>query len=231
MDLSTSDKVLLASTLVLAATALVAPAVSDALKRWWLKPELRIHFRLARPACHRTDLHYALSPAQHFKDAVFIYRLEVANTGRSQAKRCEMVLEGLDIPDAAGNFQAWPRFTPVNLFWGSGYGDFVDINPHRKFYCDLLSVPGNEYQKMKLSLGGGDWVSPPDVPDFPLGVILNSKAAFFSQPNRLPAGKYRLHLALYSENADTRRTSLSLAWSGHWKEDEDSMFKECVVSA
>jgi hypothetical protein len=229
MSLSTSDQVLLFSTLVLATAALIAPAFSDAIKRWWVRPELQIHFRLARPACHRTDLHWALSPAQHYRDAVFVYRLEVSNAGRSQAKRCEVVLEGLDLADAAGRLQPWPRFTPVNLVWGSGYTDFVDVNPNRKFYCDLLSVPGREYQQMKMSLGGGDWVNPPDTPDFPLGVILNSKAAFFSQPNRLRSGKYRLHLALYSENAETRRTTVSLAWSGNWKDDEDSMFKECVV--
>jgi hypothetical protein len=47
----------------------------------------------------------------------------------------------------------------------------------------------------------------------------------------LPPGKYRLHLALYSENAATVRTSLTLAWSGVWKDDEDAFFMECVVGS
>jgi hypothetical protein len=116
------------------------------------------------------------------------------------------------------------------LPWGSGYTDFVDINPTRKFFCDLLSVPALEYQTFKINNWGG-WVDPPDTPPFPLGVILNVKSAFFSQPDRLPPGRYRLHLALYAENATSVRKSLMLAWSGVWKADEDAFFNECVVTA
>jgi hypothetical protein len=138
------------------------------------------------------------------------------------------VLEGLDTADADGQFQGYVWSTPVSLVWGSGYTDFVEINPGRKFFCDLLSVPGERYQKFKSDLVG-DWIKPPDAPAFPVGVRLNVKSAFFSQPNRLPAGKYRLHLAVYSENAETIRKTVTLASSGSWKDDEDAFFRECVV--
>ena len=227
--LSVADIVLIVSTLALATTALIAPTFAAAVMHWWARPQLSIDFRLARPACHKTDLAYALSPSQHFKAPVYIYRLEVTNSGRSQARRCEVILEGLYRADAAGVFQPFPWTTPVSLPWGSGFTDFVDINPTRKLFCDLLSVPAEQYQKFKMDNWGG-WVNPPDTPPFPLGVILNVKSAFFSQPDRLPAGRYSLHLALYAENASSVRKTLTLAWSGTWKADEDAFFKECVVT-
>jgi len=106
---------------------------------------------------------------------------------------------------------------------------FVDINPKRKFYCDLLSVPAERYQKLKTDFGV--WVNPPHVAPFPLGVILNVKSAFFSRPDSLPPGKYRLHLVVYSENAAKVEKSLDLAWSGIWKDEEKDFFRECVVTA
>jgi hypothetical protein len=227
--LSVADIVLIASTLLLALTALLTPGFADWVKQWWARPRLSLHFRLARPACHKTQLAYSLSASQVNKFPVYIYRLEVENNGRIQARRCEIVLEGLDRADAAGTFQPFPWTTPVSLVWGSGYTDFVEINPGRKFYCDLLSVPAEQYQKFKMELGGG-WVNPPETPLFSLGVILNVKSAFFSQPDRLPTGRYRLHLALYCENAAKVTKTLTVAWSGAWKDDEDAFFKECVVA-
>lgn len=227
--MTTSDIVLIGSTLFLGIVALLTPTFADVVKHWWARPELSCDFHLSSPACHKTDLAYPVNPSQIVKDPDYIYRLEVENSGRSQARRCEVVLEGLDAIDAAGNYQPYLWSTPVSLPWGSGYSDFVDINPKRKFYCDLLSVPGERYQKLKADLDG--WVNPPRTAPFPLGVILNVKSSFFSQPNRLPPGKYRLHLAVYSENAAKVEKSLNLAWSGKWKDEEKDFFRECVVSS
>lgn len=90
-----------------------------------------------------------------------------------------------------------------------------------------MSVPAERYQKLKGDFGG--WVNPPNAGAFPLGVILNLKSAFLSQPDRLPPGRYRLHLALYAENADAVRKTLTVAWSGQWSEIEADFFRECVV--
>ena len=90
-------------------------------------------------------------------------------------------------------------------------------------------MPSERYQGLKTQATGG-WVDPPGVAAFPLGVILNVRAAFFSQPDRLPPGKYRIHLAVYSENANTSHTTLTLAWSGQWRDEEEAFFRECVVN-
>ena len=76
----------------------------------------------------------------------------------------------------------------------------------------------------------GAYVDPRYSPSFDLGLVLSVKTAFFSQPNRLPPGKYRIDLAVYSENADKVTKSLFVAWSGVWKPVEGELFRECVVS-
>ena len=121
------------------------------------------------------------------------------------------------------------RTTRRCLVWGSGYDEFVDINPDRHFFCDLFSLPSASFQKVYRDLYGA-YVDPRYSPSFDLGLVLSVKTAFFSQPNRLPPGKYRIDLAVYSENADKVTKSLFVAWSGVWKPVEGELFRECVVS-
>lgn len=228
MSFSVADKVLIASTLFLGAVAIFGPAFADAFKAWWLRPRLRFEFRLSPPDCHQTSAMLVLTPSQKSKEPIFYYRFRVSNAGKSQARRCEAVVEGLAIADGAGDYRPYPRYTPVRLIWGAGFNDFVDINPGRYFFCDFLTIPNAKSQTVARDLFGA-YVDPPDTPVFDLGVVLNVKAAFFAQPNRLPPGKYRLDLAVYSENADTLCQSLYVAWRGSWKETEEAMFQECVV--
>jgi len=104
----------------------------------------------------------------------------------------------------------------------------VDINPERHFYCDFLTIPDKEAQALLDSLGA--YVDPPEVKPFDLGVVLVLRNAFYSQPNRLPPGKYRIAVTVYSENASPARATFELAWSGMWRAVEKDMHNECVVS-
>jgi len=165
----------------------------------------------------------------HIDEPVFYFRFQVANEGRSQARKCEAVLENLSIADTVGNFGEDTNYTPVNLIWGSSYGEFVEINPGRRFFCDLLHIPSQKYQDMAKQ--SNSYVNPAESEDFGVGAILNVKAAFYVQPNRLPEGKYKIDVAIYSENADVIRRSFHVSWSGKWKDSEASMFKELVIQA
>lgn len=146
-----------------------------------------------------------------------------------QARKCEAVIEGLAIADAAGRFQPYPTYTPVRLVWGSGNGEFVDINPQRHLFCDIVSIPSAAHQKAHRDLVGA-YVDLKYAPSYDLGIVLNVNAVFFSQPNRLPPGRYRLDVAIYSENAERVSQSLFVSWSGVWKHLEPEMFRECVIS-
>jgi hypothetical protein len=218
--LSTADWVIIGTSLLLAIAALTAPYLSELFKRWMFAPKLVIHFEEKPPGCHKTSIrgHGANEP-------VFYFRFQVSNEGKSDAKNCEAVVENVLVADAAGNFSPYPRYTPVNLVWGSSYDQFVNINPGRRFFCDHLFVPSAAYQSSNMAA----YVNPPDRAVFSLGAILSVRAAFYSAPNRLPAGRYQIHVAVYSENRKEARRSFTLSWSGAWRDSEEEMFRQLVI--
>ena len=226
--MSEPDVVLVWTTIFLGCVAVVAPSLSEVVRRRFFGPKLSLEFDLSPPSCHKTRLLYTSSNGQQVIDPVFVYRMSVRNRGRSQARKCECVLEGVDVANDSGLIEPYGWTTPVSLPWGSGYADFVDINPTRVFFCDLLTVPAERFQK--ISARSGFWLKSQNPSSSPLSIILNLKAAFFSQPNRLTAGEYRLHVALFAENAAEVRITLHVNWSGRWKEAEGEFFRECIVS-
>jgi hypothetical protein len=227
MPLSVDNWVLIASTLFLGVVALFVPTIAEWLQRRFYAPSLSIDFKLGPPHCHRTEQDLTFGDALFSREPVYYFRFSVTNNGRSQAKRCEAVLESVARADAAGNFIFHPRFTPVSLGW-AGYEHFVDINPHRKFYCDLASVPSPGHQKALAD--NGSYVDWPGQPSPALGVVLPVGRIFYSQPNRLPPGRYHLDVTVYSENAPAVRRTFTCAWGGNWRDDETAMFQECVIS-
>ena len=114
----------------------------------------------------------------------------------------------------------------MGIGWGSGHGEFVDINPTRSFYCDFFHIPSKNHQDLFRSLG--QYVDTPGPP-FDLGLAINAKASFYSSPNRLGPGRYRITVAVFGENCEAVRRVFEVTWTGHWSDDQDQMFRECVV--
>jgi hypothetical protein len=211
-----NDWVLIFTTIFLGFIALIAPSISELIKRKWFAPKINVNFYESPPACHKTYFGKT--------EPVYYFRFEVENIGKSQARSCEAVLENLVKADAAGNFPSGKTYTPVNLDWGGFTPQYPHINPRRKIYCNLLSLPSEDYQKSKED----KYVNPPDN-KFPLGIIIETKNIFYAQPNRLPPGKYRFDVVIYSENSKEARCSFIVIWSGEWKHDEEDIFNELVI--
>lgn len=222
-----ADWVLIGCSLFLGIAALLAPWVAEWLKRRFYAPVINVRFSLRTPDCHITRSDLTIGDQFVSREEVFVYRILVENRGRSQAKRCEAVIEGIDRADASGQFITFPRFTPTSIEWGAGYREFLDINPHRHFFCDLAYVYSPNHQDEFRRLGSfQNW---PGLDPSQLGVTLRPIQHFYSQPNHLLPGRYRLHLAIFSENAKVVRTLIEVAWSGNWRTTEEAMFQECVV--
>ena len=213
-----SDWVLIGTAIFLGAVALFVPYLAELIKRKWFAPDLKIEFELKPPDCHKTKFGN--------NEPVYYFRFRVTNSGKSQAKRCEAVIEKLYKEDSAGNYHPI-KYTPINLVWGSSYGGYVDINPDRTFHCDLFHIPSANFQSQVLQQGA--YVDPVDTPSYPLGIILCVKAAFFSQPNRLPPGRYCISVGIFSENNKKISRTFKISWSGNWKNIEEEMFKEIVA--
>lgn len=224
-EITVSDWVLISTTVALAITAFLTPLIGEKIRHWWLGLVLRIGYEPHPPGTHRTRLDVRLSSSQVEKRAAYYFRLIVTNDGHTQARRCEMVLEELWRANAAGGLERLPQFGPIGLLWGSGYQDFVDINPSRVFFCDFLTIPDAEAQSTFDMFG--EYIDFAEQAATPLGLVLCTRAAFYSQPNRLPAGAYRMRLALFSENADPVRVSAEVDWSGQWQNTDTAMIEEC----
>jgi hypothetical protein len=137
-----SDWVLIGTSIFLGAVALFVPYFAELIKRKWFAPDLKIEFELKPPDCHitRTKIKNTLGGIIS-DEPIFYFRFRVKNIGKSQARRCEAIVESLSVADASGSYIPYKRYTPVSLIWGSSYGEFVDINPERRFYCDLFNIP------------------------------------------------------------------------------------------
>jgi hypothetical protein len=233
--LNVSDWVLILTSLFLGfsafAVAIFGPPLADLLKRKVLAPKLTVSFELAPPFCHQT---FFGSRADGWP--AFFFRFWVLNDGKSLAQTCEAVLDELWIYDEAETPHKVEDFRPVNLRWtGRAPGKlpirFLDINPQRGYYCDIGHIASPDYQK-EIELPGRVRVDLLGSKKGPLRLMLAQIESPFSQPNCLPSGKYAIKVLLYSENApyQHRPVFFEIVWSGEWRDTEEEMFKQAVVS-
>jgi hypothetical protein len=216
------DWVLIGTALFLGLTALIVPWLSEVVKRKAFAPSLKISFELKPPFCHKT---YWGSP----KNPVYFCRFLVENTGKSQARLCEVVLEDLWICDASGRSIKIDNFSPVNLKWaGHDPPQFLDINPGRKFFCAIgyISSPSYQYlfeKKNMVNIPGKESI---DIPRF----VLDQREIFYAQPNCFVPGKYAIRVTIFSENASEKEIYFEISWSGNWQDTEPEFFRELVIS-
>ena len=220
---------LIGSTLALAIVAIFGPAYAEKFSSWLRRPRLSLIATSAPPDCHRTIMHRRLSPSQVLSEPCYFFRFRIRNGGRSQARKCEVVVEGLEIADAAQRFVRFENYTPVRLKWDAHVQDFVDINPGRELICLFFTIPNSVLQKLSAEMREYvelDHKHPPEI-----GMVLDVESVLNVQPSRLPSGKYRFLLALYSENAPSLRYQMTVNWSGRWQDSQPDMLRECVIQA
>ncbi|HOO53221.1 MAG TPA: hypothetical protein PLX30_03200 [Methanothrix sp.] len=216
-------------SLFLGLSALVAPVLAEELKRKRFAPKLEIAFELSPPFCHKTIEYTSVRSWRH----VFYFRFGVVNKGKSQAKKCEVVLEDFWNCNEADKPIKYKNISAVNMNWSKTkntfphHDEFIDINPNLTCYCNLCHVNGPVYDDINemiyqeyRRLEGKDDVVP---------FVLDANEILFSQQNSFPPGKYEIQLGLYSENAGHQKICFEISWSGKWQENEWEVFKEMVI--
>lgn len=220
-----SDWVLVVTSLFLGAVALFVPYLAEVVKRRLFGPELKVNHRNAPPFHHLTYWRSPRDPS--LAEPVYFFRFEVVNQGRSQARRCEAVLEQLWVYDASGKPIETPNFSPVNLRWSGGRQRLFDINPHRRrIFCDIGHISSAAHQRRE------EYRIFTDVPgrgDDELRFLFDQHQCPYSQPNCLAPGKYAIKVSVYSENGQAETIYFQISWSGRWQEGEQEMFREAVV--
>lgn len=220
-----TDTIQVWSTIVLGAAAIFGPVLAELIQRRILAPRLKLTYEQRVPFYHKTwwrsDVDPEISePAHYFK-----FRLE--NNGRSQARRCEVVLEGLWLYDVADRPTRHVDFSPQNL--GIGSTGLIDINPERRVDVTIGRISSLAHQ-LREERG-------PAVVDVPgthnrddLRFIFSLTNYPYSQPSCLVRGRYGVKFAVYSENAPRVERYYRIDWSGEWRDSEAEMLRSFVLT-
>ena len=204
----------------MAITAFLAPYAIERWKFTYRSPKLRIKFKLAPPGCHQTQMKKG-----SLKFPVYYFRFLIENFGKTQAEKCEVLLEKIFKENSAGKMIEYKNFSPVNLKW-SGIRDPYEktIQPGRKIYCDLGRVqhPDHKYHSIYRNISERDQAVNKFTFELP--------ERYYSQWDCLTPGKYKIIISVYSKNAEKITRQFNLSWSGKWEDEDKDMFNELVIS-
>lgn len=224
--LQTSDWVMIGTALFLGFCALFVPFLAELIKRKLFAPQLSIEFSQTHPYCHLTK--------RGDGSLVYYFRFGVLNEGKSQARFCEAILEELWLADSSGKFIPDENFSPVNLTWVGQYEQrkeylitkqFVDINPKRKIFCDIGHISSPDFQKRAEK---SQFYLEKNSEE--LKFFFDTSVKFFSQRDCVSPGRAKIKISIYSENAPKCEKYFQIVWSGNWKDREQDMFREIVIS-
>lgn len=228
--LQVSDWVMIGTALFLGVCALIAPYFAELIKRKWFAPKLVIEFSQTSPYCHLTK--------RVNGSLVYYFRFRVLNRGGTQARLCEALLEELWLADSSGRFIQEENFSTVNLVWVGQYElvgsypspiqlpkQFVNINPKRRIFCDIGHVSSPDFQK---DIEKSQFYLEKDNEE--LKFFFDTQIKFFSQRDCISPGKAKIKISVYSENAPKCEKYFNISWSGNWKNREEDIFREIVIS-
>lgn len=218
--ISISDWIVICTTVILAATAFIAPYVVELLKYKFYSAKLAFKFTHLPPDCHKTKME-----GGGVSFAVYYFRFRVKNEGRSQAEQCEVVLEKILKENSAGQLKELEGFSPVSLKWtGPENNRYFTIQPEREYYCDIGRIHHPAHEPDPAFFAAGEEQRQQNKFFFEL------PTRYFSQPDYLAPGKYEIQISVYCKNSKRITRTFKIVWSGKWKDDESEMLNELVIA-
>lgn len=226
--MTTSDWVLIGSSLFLGFAALFVPFMSEWIKGRLFAPKLEVTYSHAPPTSLRTFWRSRVDLDLDLGEPVYFFRINIKNVGKSQARQVEALVEELWYFDASQKPHKLPRFSPVKLRYDERRTMFVDINPERSVFWNIGHISSRERQNREEKR---NFIDVPGDHSTELRFMMELIEYPYSQPNCLVSGKYGLTIAVYSENSQPTKLHLVIDWSGKWHDDEETMFREIVISS
>lgn len=216
-----------ASIIILASAAFWGPYLVQRWKYKFYAPDVDFEFKFEPPYCHLTEMRTRdiATGREIARFPVYYCRFAVVNKGKLQADDCEAVLEKVWKEDSAGNFIEWRNFSAVTLKWSGPPVYLRTIQPKRKVFCDIGRIhhPQHEPESMYLGITGADRQKNK--------FFFEIREDFFVQWNCLVPGKYRIQISVYGKNVPPVSRKFEISWSGEWRDTEEEMFKELVISS
>lgn len=218
--MTTNEWIQTISTIVLAATAFAAPYIIEKWKFTYQSPKLNIKFKLKPPYCHLTQMR-----GENIDSPVYYFRFLVENIGKSQADDCEVFLEELYKQNSAGEMIKIENFTSVNLKWSGMRDGFKrTLQPGRQMFCDIGRIQEPRYNYISVYRA----ITPTQQEQ--LKFVFELPEKYYSQWDCLLKGTYKLLVSIYSKNANKITHEFKISWSGEWKNSEEEMFNELVIT-
>lgn len=219
-DIQISEWVLIGTTLLLAGVAFLAPYVIEKWKYNFYSAKLDFIFFHKPPYCHITEM-----KGLGVNFPVYYFRFEVVNNGKVQAEQCEAVLEKIWKENSAGEFKKFTGFSPVSLKWsGIEMPKYLTIQPDRKNFCDIGRIHHPNYEPESVYRA----ISTEEEKQNKFFFELPDR--FYAQWDCLIHGNYKIEIAIYSKNAKRISRTFKISWSGTWKDQENNMLDELVIS-
>src|SRR3989338_655069 len=194
----------------------------EMLKRWFFAPKLFIDFKLEAPFCSKTPFYITGKERDSVEHRItteaYGFRFGVRNTGKSQAKLCEVYIA--ELMEFKNNIWSDTEyFQQVHLQWDRGEPgiQYTNINPSPvRTLCDI----GHIVKKT-------DKMFEEEASKFSLSQVYIIGGY---QPKHLDSNKkYRFKIIVSDENAGAISQNFELHWSGKWRDDAAEMFKEIVI--
>jgi len=197
------------------------------------RPILNIELNFNEPDCHLTQAHAGITPGPHELIPAFFIRFRVKNTGRTTAKKVEVIVEKVSHNGSTVN-----TFVPLNLTWS--------LTEHKKFR-EYINIPQGMYRIVdflkimhptktaRLSGKLGQMTNNP---------IAETHCRRFSEmshgigicatrePNNLSdilnAKNYKIYLTISSDNTTPSFARFRIDYNGKWIDDAAGMFKKSL---
>lgn len=212
--------------IVAIAVAVLGPPIADQVKRWWRGPKLVIVYEHKPPMSRKASRTYHHAPQR--RDPIYDIHFQIGNEGETRAEKIEAVLEEIWDYDSAGKPHKVQGFWAVRLRFDGNGAESIDLNPHRQVQWNLGNIPCEEVQAEMMKFDR--FVDIPGKQGTDLRFFLDVDEFPFFQPNVLLPGKYGIKVVLYSSNAPRKHRYFIIDWNGEWRDTEEEMFKQIVIT-
>ena len=162
---------------------------------------------------------------------MYYFRFSVGNNGKIRADDCETFLERVWEEDNKGNLHEWLDFTPVNLRWSGEDPKYKErarlktVHPNMKrVFCGIGQIYHPKYKAKSAYRAISEEERQKSK------FFFASLQKYYTQWDCLVPGEYQIEISVYSKNARKHTQRFKISWTGEWRDTEEEMFKEIVIS-
>jgi len=221
-NMTLTDWVYIFCTLCLAIVALVAPYISELIKRKKFAPKLKVTFQKEYPYIGEPVIGKPVVGGKLVRDNLYDFCFGVKNEGNSKAKTCEVIIEEFYFKNKKGDLIENNRDFPAQLRYTVGSKSYlgpVDILPKANKFFHIFYI-GTSTQAIKLGQ--------------------QEELLFFMNMERIvpsskgdeisvPLNYLKIKIVIYSENAKKCEQYIEIKSLGIRRKDKEQILQEIKI--